>query len=100
MIKTLSFKVQGSAAKPYDIRLRRDGGTVIGSCTCKAGTFGPGHCKHLRAVLTGEPAAARLAAGTVLESALLDFTEADDDLAGAKRRRDEASRILGGLLRG
>lgn len=97
MADSLHFKVQGSAADPYAVHIRRDGAAVTGTCSCKAGRLGPGHCKHLREIIAGD--AARLVAGSAVEAALADFTAADRDLASTKRRRDKASARLGEMLR-
>ena len=51
-METLKFLVQGSAAEPYLVSFRRDGGNLSGYCSCPAGENGM-YCKHRIRILHG-----------------------------------------------
>ena len=51
----LQFEVQGSAAEPYEVVIkRRDEQNLSAYCSCPAGQNGM-HCKHRIGILIGKP---------------------------------------------
>lgn len=51
-METIQFRVQGSAAEPYEVSFRKAGNNLSASCTCPAGEKGQ-YCKHRSRILEG-----------------------------------------------
>lgn len=106
-----SFLVQGSGAEPYAVRFIAAGGQLTANCTCPAGGEGQA-CKHRLGILSGQPegvvegtsadvAEVRAAvAGTPLQRALEQLSEAEEMAAQAKARVSAAKKVVSRVMRG
>jgi len=91
----LRFYVQGSAAEPYAVVIRREGVNLIATCDCPAGSKRQ-YCKHRFSIFEGSTKGivdgdisrigevAALLRGSDVEAALHKVAEAEDRLKLAK----------------
>jgi uncharacterized Zn finger protein len=103
---TYEFLVQGSAADPYRITVRRrDGGKISAYCTCPAGENGM-FCKHRVRILRGlsegvvsqnqadVKIVAGWLAGTDVERALRTVDELEQEAEKIKKAISSAKKVL------
>ena len=109
-MQTITFAVQGSADTPYQVTFGNDGGSVICTCTCRAGVSGQ-PCKHRNRIISGsnEDIAGEFIAdfstvqtwlpGSTLVNALATFNAAEAQLEDAKKAVLTAKKALAMAMR-
>jgi hypothetical protein len=109
-MKEIEFLVQGSAPEPYRVTFIKDKNNLNAFCTCPAGENGQ-YCKHRFAILAGDAKAItsknidQVATvrgwlpGTDLESALIEFGEAEHEYDTAKKRLTIAKKRIAQAMR-
>jgi len=109
MTETLEFTVQGSKGDKYHVAVRRAGGNLTATCTCRAGQNGV-HCKHRMALLVGDvsnlisdndsdvTALAEIIKGTDVETALKSLAAAEEALQAAKGEVSQRKKALSRAL--
>lgn len=110
-MKTIEFRVQGSAPAPYTVTFLGDAGATRAVCTCPAGEVGQ-ICKHRIALLRGQfthvlgadpsliASLGLLLEGSELVEALSNLDIAEADLESAKKSVQNAKKRLARLMQG
>ena len=80
----LTFQVQGSGKRPYNITAEGEGANFIMYCTCPAGRNGQAFCKHRRGLLYGD--VTKVVEGAELVSQLREIAQGSRHMAEANDR--------------
>ncbi len=106
----LKFQVQGSAPKPYEVSIKKDGNKLTATCNCLAGRNGK-YCKHRFELFKGSPKGVvggdidqipnipSMLIGTDVEMALNALKEAEKRLDEIKKEIDVARKAVANAMR-
>ena len=110
-MEEISFKVQGSAAEPYEVLFRRHSDTNLSAfCTCPAGVNGQ-YCKHRFSILDGvtkgivSPNLDQVEivktwlSGTDVHNAMLKVREIEVEAANVKKQLSAAKKEVAKAMR-
>lgn len=105
-MQEITFRVQGSAQEPYEVRfVKRSDTNLSAYCTCPAGENGR-HCKHLTEILTGctdgivsdngddVKTVCEWLVGTDVEVVLMEMLRLDEEAARIKEQLTAAKKKL------